>query len=277
MRAGFEGTAKAVLGKDAANVTAVLAHAPGGLELLPSQHYQGGQPWLFIDRDGKKTSVLTLPQQDAAGAADPYEQIYLQEDAWWRPIQLAYANPDGGYWLPPRQDGLKYTAQEITAASQNAWVSYTKAIKAAKKYHTTCGEYYHPRTYAHYGADYTGRSDVLSSYDSWSEVRWAVEGVQPSATDLPVLTNGSQVQDNGTGTVKVRLADQPTSFTLTIAKPSARGDGTVPEQSAWDVDEQAKFVARMTGFEHQDSYKDAAVQAVTCYSVMRLAQNEPVQ
>ncbi len=259
----------------------MLAHAPGGLELLPSQFYSARQPWLFIDSDDKKSSILGLPGKSARNnkAIDPYQEIYLQEDAWWRPIQLRYANPDDGAWLPPDRGGraIAYAPQQVTAASQKAWKSYKDAISVAQVYHTTNGEYYHPRTYAHYGIDRTGTTDVMSGYSAWSEVRWAVQGVSARSADFAALVNGTTVKDDMTGTVNVQIADQSRRFMLKIAKPTARGDGTVPEQSAWAVDEHAAFVARMTGFEHQDSYKDKAVQDVTRYSIMCLVQNEPVQ
>lgn len=64
-----------VIGKDGRQVTAVFAQAPGALQLLPSADYR--KRWLKIVRaDGEP--VLSLPQ------ADPYSEIYLEKNKWWR-------------------------------------------------------------------------------------------------------------------------------------------------------------------------------------------------
>ncbi len=65
-----------VLGKNTEHVTAVLANAPGGLELLPSKAYNNGKPWLFLNGSGLmngkevQDNVVKLP------LSDPYEEIY---------------------------------------------------------------------------------------------------------------------------------------------------------------------------------------------------------
>lgn len=281
MRAGFEGTAKAVLGKDAANVTAVLAHAPGGLELLPSQHYKNGKPWLFIDQDDKKNSVLALPAPDpkTGASASPYAQIYMEEKAWWRLLQVRHANPDNGRWLPPN-DGRERTQAEILAASQNAWISYTKALTAAESYHSICGEYYHPQTYGHYGCDHTGTTDVFSGYNAWGDVRWALNGTPRNMNVNAVaggLASGTTIEDDGEGKVRVVPAGSSLAVDFKIAKPTSHGDGTVPAESAWALDGHALFTAQMTGFEHQDSYGDQHVLDVTRYCVLRLVQREQAE
>jgi hypothetical protein len=49
------------------------------------------------------------------------------------------------------------------------------------------------------------------------------------------------------------------------------GDSTVPGRSGVAPKSSAKFFATMQGFGHQDAYGDNTVQAVTLYSVIRLA------
>ena len=41
-----------VLGRNTEHITAVLANARGGLELLPSKAYNNGKPWLFLNGSG---------------------------------------------------------------------------------------------------------------------------------------------------------------------------------------------------------------------------------
>lgn len=71
MRSGFEGVEQLFLGRNAADVVAILSQAPGGLELLPTADYNDGKPWLKLrDRQTGK-EILALPQK-----GDPYEEIY---------------------------------------------------------------------------------------------------------------------------------------------------------------------------------------------------------
>lgn len=84
MRCGFEGIAAKVLGSDGPNVTAVLANAQGGLELLPTRAYGNG--WLSVTH--QSNSVLDLPKN-----GDPYEEIYKVTDRWYRLIVQAWVNP----------------------------------------------------------------------------------------------------------------------------------------------------------------------------------------
>ncbi|MEL6679008.1 MAG: hypothetical protein AAFQ51_09890, partial [Pseudomonadota bacterium] len=73
MRAGFEGAGAVVLGWNAAEVTALLANMPGGLELLPNQFHKdaaGATAWLQIT-NGAGTVLRSLP------STSPYTEIYL--------------------------------------------------------------------------------------------------------------------------------------------------------------------------------------------------------
>ncbi|EPM0125330.1 esterase/lipase family protein, partial [Acinetobacter baumannii] len=82
-----------VLGKNTEHVTAVLANAPGGLELLPSKAYNNGKPWLFLNGSGLMngkdlhTNVVPLPK------SDPYEEIYKADGVWWEMVKGELIDP----------------------------------------------------------------------------------------------------------------------------------------------------------------------------------------
>ncbi len=91
MKAGFEGGEKWVLGNNGKEVTAVLAHAPGGLELLPNIHYR--------QQNGAQGNWLTLEDKDEIiplFQGDPYTTVYKEPHKWWRLI-----NPD--WWNPVKR------------------------------------------------------------------------------------------------------------------------------------------------------------------------------
>lgn len=115
MRKGFEGAASVVLGFNGAEVTAVLANAPGGLQLLPNQFHRtadGSRQWLFADGEPP------LP------ATDPYGEIYRNREKWWRLVNADWVNPGTveGYEL------------------------FRRELRKAQKFHTDLGEYFHPYT-----------------------------------------------------------------------------------------------------------------------------------
>lgn len=76
IRCGFEGgwPLANILGKDGENVTCVLANAPGGLELLPNQHY--GKPWLkVVDQNDKLLMQWPSPR------FENFEQHFIRDHA----------------------------------------------------------------------------------------------------------------------------------------------------------------------------------------------------
>ena len=72
-----------ILGRNAAEMTAICSQSAGPLELLPSVDY--GTDWLKItDRHGVTTS---LPGNN------PYANLYLKRDVWWKLIDENLLNP----------------------------------------------------------------------------------------------------------------------------------------------------------------------------------------
>src|SRR5207253_1908036 len=76
MRSGFESVEQVLLGRNAADVVAILSQAPGGLELLPTADYNDGKPWLRV-RD-KRTGEDLMPPLPKN--RDPYDEIYLSPE-----------------------------------------------------------------------------------------------------------------------------------------------------------------------------------------------------
>lgn len=242
MKAGFEGVAARVLGSDGERVTAVLAHAPGGLELLPTGAYGNG--WLKItDAQGKV--LKTLPAH-----GDPYGEIYQQVGAWWNLI-----NPR---WLRPAKPEL----------GPKELMTVCERLAAVKAFHAELHGHFHPNTLATYCDD--------PERKSFGVVEWRLQGVA-AADNVDAL---KVHKDNGQG--KIVFATGPvteapfynpwggsgTDLTAKLRPPAAPGDETVPTRSAEAVGGGA---LRQTDYEHQGSYKDNAALHATLYAVARLA------
>lgn len=245
MRCGFEGVASLVLGSTGPKVTAVLANAPGGLELLPSQAY--GNKWLRVRH--KDRHYVELPR-----SGDPYEEIYKLREGWWRlfieewinPAKLQHGEPPAGY---PRTCGL---------------------LDKAKAFHNTLKGYYHPNTYAHYGAD--------PKQAAWQTVTWEVDGKAqvPDVAALAIKHDNEQgIMSMHAEGVKNMMRGVPTQIVMAkLLPPLDPGDQTVPAHSADDQLRSGtlKGVFRQNGYEHQNSYKDEAALHSTLYSLVRIAQ-----
>lgn len=273
MRAGFEGVSKVVLGRNAAEVTAVLANAPGGLELLPSADYRNGQPWLKV-RDGQtKVESLALPT-----TGDPYTEIYSSK-AWYGLV-------------PESSDSLLDPAggnQSIGRSSGSARLPFNNVINEVKQFHSSISSQYHPQTYAQYGAQGArsgSRGGVLGSGAfaaqnrfAWGEVTWEIQrGGAPAPAFDPTSAMIQTDHHNGT----LHLAD---GRQLDIALPDALGDGTVPEPSG-AAPGQAGAIASFVhgqghagshnsefGYDHQESYNDERAIFATLYSIVKIAQS----
>jgi pimeloyl-ACP methyl ester carboxylesterase len=241
MRCGFEGSGigARVLGYLGSEVTAVLANAQGGLELLPSQAY--GNHWLQVKHKG-----VTLKSLPANG--DPYEEIYKARGKWFSLFTEDWINPaDLG------TSGLKRSSI---------------LLDRAKSFHSQIASTYHDQSYAHYGAD--------PARTAWHHVKWEVSGKEISGDidRLKIVADNARgklyLVDPER---KNKLNEAKSQLEVTLQEAKEPGDQTVPLHSADAQLLSGKFkgVFRQTGYEHQASYNNAAVLAATLYSLFQIA------
>jgi len=264
MRAGFEdpgiisapeeSLAAKVAGNHGDEVTAVLANARGGLELLPSESYGNG--WLRVTHNGHELDIW--PKQ-----GNPYSEIYKIKGKWYSLFREEWINPaalDAGHGGGSFKRTCNY-------------------LDKTQIFHQKIVNTFHPNSYAHYGAD--------SARRSFGEVIWEIDKNCANLAgwqDWPILSDSRQgrvelvrYDPDGQNNIGALPFDDgtPTSIFATILPPSAPGDQTVPARSA---DHQLrsgvfKGIFRQTGYEHQSSYKDPRAIASTLYSIVRIAQS----
>lgn len=155
VRCGFEGNGLGakILGQYGPDVTAVLANAQGGLELLPSQAY--GNHWLQAKHKGK--ILMSLPEK-----GDPYEEIYKVRGKWFGLLREEWLNPGR-----VKGAGFKKTCG---------------LLDRAKDFHNSIANTYHEQSYAHYGADPSG--------PAWHKVIWEIDE-DAKVENLNLLTIGA--------------------------------------------------------------------------------------
>lgn len=254
MRAGYEGPEQIVLGRNAGEVTAVVANAPGALGLAPSFDHDSGRPWLFFKDARGNQQRSALPS-----AKNPYQDIY--KSSLW-------------YGLVPASNSRFLNMSRVGNAQEGLRKRFELVIDAVRSFHLGISGKYHVNSYSHYGAD--------SSRHSWQTVLWE-GGIVPSTGDgFYDDRNGRYVRQ-----VVEPYSDSVYSEVGLRLKPHSTtgGDGTVPETSG--VAPGASGVAASfrhgnqgrgsrnaneQGYEHQHSYNDRRAQWATLFSVVRLSQ-----
>jgi len=262
------------LGKTAWEVSAVFSAGAGPLELLPNHLYGSG--WLKIQygKGRSAETVVTLPKKD------PYEEIYKDKAHWWRLIH------------PECLVEKKKITDAILKGKE--WDKYIKQLSKAQAFHADLGAYYHPKTYAHCGAD--------SGQPAWHEVAWQldpmamldplsdpdakVRSMKPSPAGaleasfvVDYMDGRCEIHDksaagdvwinrNGVGVIAHSNGNHYRAY---LSDKDDAGDATVPAHSGLAPRDHATFFAKMKGFEHQGSYENETVQAVTLYSMISLA------
>ena len=228
-----------VSGKTSAETTPVLSTAPGPLELLPNHLYP--KPWLFLRakwQDDPTREILALPK------GNPY-QMYRDTASWYRMIDPEIADPANIY---------------------KGQVTYYigKAVRQAEKFHMQLlGTYYHPITYAFYGAD--------AHEWSFGTCEWLSYGVPPNFSTSDVMKAKPEFSANSVGTRSVWL-DKRILAVFTPSLHDTRGDGTVPVQSGRGPEGSVLKLFCSTGYNHQESYADASILALTQHLVVKIAQ-----
>ncbi|WP_202743217.1 esterase/lipase family protein [Acinetobacter calcoaceticus] len=274
-----------VLGKNTEHVTAVLANAPGGLELLPSKAYNNGKPWLFLNGSGLMngkdlhTNVVPLPK------SDPYEEIYKADGVWWEMVKGELIDP------------AKKLNPKLSAKT-----NYNIKIDFVKKFHSKITNKYHSCTYVNYGHD--------SKHLSFGTLTWTLDqplrGLTaeqmkrlPRATAKQIGTYRQKIvqeqmvkikEGKGTDVNNRDLALENNGIryislvsgnlgVFSISNQNAAGDGTVPHQSGCAPLKQpgVKQVFKMKGFDHQGSYNNTLVRRSVLYSIVKIIRENNIQ
>ncbi|KQV59301.1 MULTISPECIES: triacylglycerol lipase [unclassified Duganella] len=268
MRAGFEGVEQVLLGRNAAEATAVLTQAPGPMELLPTAEYQaklpgGAQHWLRAHYSREK-----IPENEVTsflGQGDPYDQVYLNKADWWRLVKSELINPLNEDRSTERNQSTSSTTDADYADPDFA--NYSKALLVAQEFHKRIKGQYHENCHAYYAAD--------TAQSAWGEVRWAAK------TAVPDFVQGELIHDDLNGAVKVKFGEQICA--LEIAGPDIPGDGTVPELSGQAPKPFVRQIFRHEGkrkghvsYDHQGSYSNDLTAGLTLYSIVKLTLNSGI-
>lgn len=274
MRAGFEGPEQVVLGRNAAEVVAVLSQAPGGLELLPTADYNDGKPWLKLRERKDVSETMALPER-----RDPYSEIYLSP-AWYGLV------PEANVGLMDPAGSSSPLPDNSMPEQRSPRESLNKVVDGVRAFHQLIEGKYKVPTYAHYGAQ--GQRDtakdsggllgtgLMASKDrfSWGEIAWEGAGIRlRDPTDITITS------DDGNGMLRTSEG-----LSLVLSKPDSSGDGTVPVQSGAALVKAAIAMSfahghdgtgpqnRRFGYDHQGSYGDKRSLFATMYAILKIAQ-----
>jgi pimeloyl-ACP methyl ester carboxylesterase len=236
-----------VIGNTSALTTAVMATAPGALELLPTHLYP--RPWLHL------RTVSTVNKQkvyhdwvNLPAGNSPYP-LYRDTKSWYRLVDPALADPAKLY------------------ARFGTQMAIYKAIDAAERFHVKIlGSYFHPNTYAFYGADLDQRA--------FGRISWIADdapGAGRVALTPAAIRNGAFKGLGPGGARQVEIEGCTLSFDIDVQ--DAAGDGTVPEQSGAFGEGKLKQEFPTRGYEHQNSYEADHILLLTQHLIAKIVQD----
>jgi len=210
-------TAGRILGWSAKELMSVLAQSPAPLQLLPYPSYKS--PWLFIKDEGSYPQT-TDPE---TGKFDPFKDIYLRNDVWWKLYRPDILDKDAGI-------------------IESNWGKYVKLMdtKVRKFMHHQENKLYHPNTYVFYGNQVDS-----DGYLDWVPTKLTVSPYVFYQDDSHLLPTNRQKREEG------QLAKE---FKLSSSKTA--GDGTVPVESFSAIYSHQSIKSILaTNVDHQDAYK----------------------
>lgn len=256
-----------VLGKDAAEMTAVCAQAPGPLQLLPSGEYRAKcstsekyvPEWLTITTPDEKSQ--SFPQ------TNPYDDIYLNKEQWWCVCEPHLINP-----LNTKYD---------KTIMQEDWQEYEKLIRIqVKSFHEKIAGKYHPNTYVFFGIEESGNT-IREELLTYERVHWQGKFIESSSMfeEQPPKNyigdnNRLNLRElNEDRTLKTNATEKKRSIKIkyTLKKADSNGDGTVPKSSG-EIP-IAKIQARMhIPVEHAPAYDDVISQEFILRAIVDIIQ-----
>lgn len=242
-----------IAGRRPEDTTPVLSIAPGALELLPNQLHP--RPWLHVrvdrnpahgERREASGDCLHLPNESQP---NPYD-LYRDMTSWYRLINPGLANPANLY---------RNLAGGVVKSIRDA-------IKAAETFHYWLGDYYHPATFAYYGAD--------KAHPAYGQIRWvAHESSAPARTPVTAanIKAAKYIAHGSDGARKVAIEDKMV-LTFSVEQQESAGDDTVSHQSGAGPHGKIKQLFATHGYRHQESYKHHDTILLTCYCIVKVVQ-----
>lgn len=239
-----------IAGNTTERTTPVMATACGALELLPNHLYPS--PWLFASvrqPDGEIKDLTSL------STSNPYD-LYRGTKAWFRLINPALADPAGKY--DDHDGGVEEAIQ--------------KAVSQAERFHMKLLDtYYHPNTYAYYGAD----ADEMS----FGTFRWITDNEYARTAQCgPIIPIGvpSETPTWAGGARAIRFpaysVAKEEGLLFSPSEQDTPGDGTVSQQSGMGPQGRVKRIFRTTGYNHQGSYKNESMLKLTHHLIVLIVQ-----
>ncbi|MEO7065629.1 MAG: hypothetical protein ABI114_01860 [Rhodanobacter sp.] len=249
--------ASAVLGRTAAEMTAVFSTAPGPMQLLPTAEYGSG--WLRIKVDGQD---IQLPK-----GRDPYSEIYAVRGKWWSLCDDQLMNPLND--APVRSPGYKSTMGAD-------WNNYVNMIKRkVKPFHESVANKYHVTTYAFYAdsKDHLAYGNVTwlgkgGLGDSWLSGGRLSDPLDAKDWDHDQVSNRRTIAAplRGDGWRKSVVQN------YVISDPEEPGDGTVPERSGKAPERQASSILTVST-DHEAAFRECeAGRLFTLRAIVKIAQ-----
>lgn len=245
-----------MLGAAPGDTTAVLATSPGALELLPNHLYPG--PWLRVRVvtptacGGVPDAVSDYVNLPNEAVPNPYD-LYRDVTSWYRMIDPALADPAGRFkkWPGGVVEAIKFT------------------VDSSERFHREClGNYYHPNSYAFYGADPDQRA--------FGQVCWVGrKDVGSGAVLTPASVNRARSAGLAPKGGRYVEVSPGCSILFNPDPPDARGDRTVPAQSGAGPAGKVQHLFDTRGYAHQGAFKDDDMLKLTLRLVARIVQGVP--
>lgn len=247
-----------IAGDTRAETTPVMATAPGVLQLLPNHLYP--KPWIVIktvrtvNRKEEVRDLLALPD------GNPYD-FYRDMNSWYRMIDPGLADP----------------ARRIVMNNKGAKELIIDAIDQAERFHTQIltvdkdqggakKPYYHPNSYAYYGAD--------PGLKTFGKIRWAAR--EPASNTVALtpanIRSAKCVRVAEAGQREVEI-EKRVRLQFAVWPQDAHGDETVPVQSGAGPEQHVRQVFATGGYRHQDSYKHDDMLLLTRHLIVKIVQD----
>lgn len=246
-----------IAGETSAETTPVMAISPGVLQLLPNHLYP--RPWLLVKTVRSANHREQVRDHLALPDGNPYD-FYRDMASWFRMIDPDLADPANRH-----ADAPGGVVRLIRASIDEAERFHTKFLVAGNGAKGGIEPYYHPRTYAFYGADKT--------FKAFGQIQWVAR--EPYSSRVALTTGNIRaakaVAANVGGMREVEV-ENGLRLQFSIWPQDAHGDETVPVQSGAGPQQYARQVFAMGGFRHQDSFQNDDMLLLTRHLIVKIVQ-----